>query len=525
MGVFDQAEKLERGQGPTSTSAGNVFDQAQQLDGSKWGNRLTEPSGSTDVGPIAPPAAPLAPWQQGTSPGSLQVEADTSLPTQAGIAVTNAADAAGQAYTDFYTGTYKQIGKKAYGATKLTNEAIRKVAPSVPPMPSEADLGSAIGVKPDFLEPTNTMQKAGGVSEDVGEFLLPAGEIAKGAEATKAALGGGRLAKLAALGVRSAGEGAVSGAQELFKTADVEKAGSAATTQAATSAAMGPIGAGASWLGKRAFANILKTAATDFRFGRDPVEAVRNSGIVANSLGDLHDKLATELTETGQTIRSLVDQSPNATTFDRTKVAQLIRDPISTQMSAVQKFGGSAVPLSRMRASLSAEAANAQTLGDLHELKTSIGHQIRWAGESQIENARQAALREIYGRLNSFIDTNAPGVKDVQAHYGGILAAGKSVDKEIALRSRAKVNFPFFSVAGLGLGLQLGHPVVGSIGLMTRTANAGLKQPAVVTRLAKLGDPAYATAGRAAARYLLGRGGGAVAGNDSDEGDSYAGQK
>src|SRR6266478_1609238 len=199
MGVFDQAEKLERGQGPTSTSAGNVFDQAQQLDGSKWGNRLTEPSGSTDVGPIAPPAAPLAPWQQGTSPGSLQVEADTSLPTQAGIAVTNAADAA---------------------------------------------------------------------------------------EATKAALGGGRLAKLAALGVRSAGEGAVSRAQELFKTADVEKAGSAATTQAATSAAMGPIGAGASWLGKRAFANILRTAATDFRFGRDPVEAVRNSGIVANSLGD-----------------------------------------------------------------------------------------------------------------------------------------------------------------------------------------------------------------------------------------------
>jgi hypothetical protein len=54
------------------------------------------------------------------------------------------------------------------------------------------------------------------------------------------------------------------------------------------------------------------------------------------------------------------------------------------------------------RANLSAEAANALALGDLHELKTSIGKQIHWAGESQIENARPAALREIYGRLNSF---------------------------------------------------------------------------------------------------------------------------
>jgi len=66
--------------------------------------------------------------------------------------------------------------------------------------------------------------------------------------------------------------------------------------------------------------------------------------------------------------------------------------------------------------------------------------------------------------------TSPPGVKDVQAHYGGILTAGKAVDQEIALRTGAKFNLPFFSVAGLGL--ETGHPVVGSIDLMTRAANA-----------------------------------------------------
>jgi len=63
-----------------------------------------------------------------------------------------------------------------------------------------------------------------------------------------------------------------------------------------------------------------------------------------------------------------------------------------------------------------------------------------------------------------------PGVKDVQAHYGGILTAGKAVDKEIARRTGAKFNLPFFSVAGLGL--ETGHPVVGSIEWMPRAANA-----------------------------------------------------
>ena len=77
-----------------------------------------------------------------------------------------------------------------------------------------------------------------------------------------------------------------------------------------------------------------------------------------------------------------------------------------------------------MGASLSEEAANSATLRELHELKTEIGKQVRWAGESQIENARQEALKEMYGKLNSFIDSNAPGVKDTQAHYGGILTAG-----------------------------------------------------------------------------------------------------
>jgi hypothetical protein len=139
-------------------------------------------------------------------------------------------------------------------------------------------------------------------------------------------------------------------------------------------------------------------------------------------------------------------------------------------------------------------------------------------------------LKERYGRLNSFIDANAPGVKDTQAHYGGILTAGKAVDKEIARRAGAKFNLPFFSVAGLGLGLETGHPAVGSIGLMTRAANAGLKQPGVVTRLAKLGDSTYAPMARAGARYLLSRFGIRPFVEDNSEGsvesgDSYAGQK
>jgi hypothetical protein len=275
---------------------------------------------------------------------------------------------------------------------------------------------------------------------------------------------------------------------------------------------------------------LLRTTQSDFRYGRNPVEAVRNAGIVANSMSDLRAKLATELGETGQIIGNLLDQSPNARTFDRAKAAQLIQDSVAEHADRLERFGGDGTTIRRMGASLSQEAANSATLRQLHELKTEIGKQVGWVGESQIENARQEALKEMYGKLNGFIDSNAPGVKDVQAHYGGILTAGKAVDKEIARRTGAKFNLPFFSIAGLGLGLETGHPAVGSIGLMTRAANAGLKQPAVVTRLAKLGEPTYAPMARAGARYLLNKFGIRPFVEDNSEGsaesrDSYAGQK
>jgi hypothetical protein len=278
-------------------------------------------------------------------------------------------------------------------------------------------------------------------------------------------------------------------------------------------------------------ANLLRTTQSDFRYGRNPVEAVRTAGIVANSMSDLRAKLATELGETGQIIGNMLDQSPNANTFDRAKAAQLIQDSVAEHADRLERFGGDGSSIRRMGTTLSQEAANSAKLRELHEPKTEIGKQIGWAGESQIENARQEALKEMYGKLNGFIDANAPGVKDVQAHYGGILTTGKAVDKEIARQTGAKFNLPFFSVAGLGLGLELGHPAVGSIGLMTRAANAALKQPAVVTRLAKLGDPTYAPMARAGARYLLSRFGirPFVDDDNSEDSaesrDSYAGQK
>jgi hypothetical protein len=517
MGVFDQAEKLEQGQSP-KIAGKSVFDQAEQLDAPKSFSIPTVGlAGEEEIGAGPQSNAPNLNPSTPSTPPSLSDRA-MSL-----------ASSAGNFGGDLISGVGKGAAKTFYGLARWASD------PNQFDDEQEKQHARAFQQKyltpPSDIEPKNLGEKIGNVGESVGEFLLPAGEVAKGAEATKAVLGGGRLARLAALGVRSAGEGAFGALQEYAKSGgDEEKARAAGLTQAGTSAALGGVGAVASKLGGRTLANLLQTAQSDFRYGRDPVEAVRNSGIVANSMSDLRTKLATELGKTGQVIGDVLDLSPNAKTFDRAKAAQMIRDSAATHAGSLERFGGDGSSIWRMGANLSEEAANSATLRELHELKTEIGKQVRWAGESQIENARQEALKEMYGKLNSFIDANAPGVKDTQAHYGGILTAGKAVDKEIARRAGAKFNLPFFSVAGLGLGLETGHPAVGSIGLMTRAANAALKQPALVTRLAKLGDPTYAPMARAGARYLLSRFGIRPFVEDNSEGnvesrDSYAGQK
>ncbi len=507
MGVFDQAEKLEQGQSPKTARKG-VFDQAEQLDVPKSFSIPTVGLGGEEAIGADPQSNP-----------SNQNLSTPSTPPSLSDRAMSLASSAGNFGGDLISGVGKGAAKTFYGLARWASD------PNQFDDEQEKQHARAFQQKyltpPSDIEPKNLGEKIGNVGESVGEFLLPAGEVAKGAEATKAVLGGGRLARLAALGVRSAGEGAFGALQEYAKTGgDEDKARAAGLSQAGTTAVLGGIGAGLSKLGRSAYANLFKLSPGDFAYGRDPLEAVRVSGVgVANSLGELKQKLAAELAEHGRVIGDVLDLSPNASTFDRAEIGRQIRTAAAEHANGLEFFGGDASSLRRMADNVATSAENASTLRELHELKTSVGKQVGWAGESQVENARQAALREIYGRLNEFISTSAPGLREQQAQWSGLLTASKALDKEIARRQGARVTAPLITTSAA----LMGHPIPLAVKL---AGKVGMNQPAVVTRLAKLGEPTYAPMARAGVRYLLSRFGIRPFVDDGGEnGDSYAGHK
>jgi len=394
--VFDQAEKLEQTPGATSASAGNVFDQAEQLDAPKTSKVFPIPkvglTGTENIGP----ALPYASSNPSPSLSDAAVSAASSVGSFAG---------------DVLGGFGKGAAKTFYGLARAASDP-EQFSDEAGKQRARAFQAQHL-TPPSDIEPSNVGEKIGNVGENVAEFLLPAGEAAKGAEATKAAFGGTKLARMAALGVRSAGEGAFGALQEYAKSGgDADKAKSAGLSQAATSAVLGGVGAGLSKLGRSGYANLFKLSPGDFAYGRDPLEAVRVSGVgIVNSLSELKQKLAAELAEHGRVIGDMLDLSPNASTFDRAEIGRQIRTAAAEHSNGLEFFGGDASSLQRMADNVATSAENASTLRELHELKTSVGKQVGWAGESQIENARQAALREIYGRLNEFISANSPGLR------------------------------------------------------------------------------------------------------------------
>ena len=109
------------------------------------------------------------------------------------------------AVADVGIGAMKGAGSTAYGASNLTNMAMRAVLPrAIEPEPFPEE-------KPTFLRPQGTAQEIGYGAEQLAEFMIPGGAIAKAG--TKAATLVPRLARVAPAVVEGLAFGGITAAQ------------------------------------------------------------------------------------------------------------------------------------------------------------------------------------------------------------------------------------------------------------------------------------------------------------------------
>ena len=300
-----------------------------------------------------------------------------------------------------------------------------------------------------FTPPKGTAQKVGFVAEQIGEFFVPGGAVAKGAKAVqgvKALSKVPKLAKLAGFGTRVAGEAGTSagltalqgGSGEQVKEAGILSAlfpivGKGAKTVAGTKFMTQK-------LPSRFLNSIIKPGESAFNFGKNPGLGVAQEGITANTRGGLLTNIFKRRQEVGTAIRSAVKEPTIASqVLDTTSALAPIDNAIQNAVKSGEK--GLVNRLLDLKRSMTREF---KLVGDeiidvgpknlslnpegILDAKIALGNNTRWTGQafdSDINKVRVA----VYKNLDSMLDRAAPGIDKLNSRYANLITAEKALEK------------------------------------------------------------------------------------------------
>lgn len=381
------------------------------------------------------------------------------------------------------------LGQKALDT--ISKPVVEKVTGK--PYQATPTLNETIG---DKLKPTNTAQKIGFGAEKVAEFFAP------GAAGIKAVKGANIATRVGAEALGTAMVSTAQGAKPKEIATMSGIAGAIPIIGNITKIAATPLKKVLSEKVSPAMLNkyILRPAAKDFHFGKDPGLGVAKEGLKANTREGLLKEITTRKQQIGTQIDSLL-QKPEFTTkkidirsalsgLDKkiAKAAEEGEEALYSRLSKIREgitgkfkiIDGKAVKISDRPMKLSPlEAA---------QLKRRIGSASKWTGQAFDAEVNQARV-EVYRALNEMIDKAVPGTKALNSRYANMLTAEKALDNTINV---AKKQYPFglinagIGTAAAGTSFATGDSAPEAIvkGLLFATGAKTLQSTAVQSRVA-----------------------------------------
>lgn len=357
-----------------------------------------------------------------------------------------------------------------------------------------------IDYKP-LTTPTNNAQKAGFITEQIGEFFIP------GAAATKVGKVAKVLPKVSKLGATVLKEAASTGGVTLAQTGDIKTA----VANAGISSAIPLVGRAKDILTRPvkkvlserispALLNkyVLKPGANAFQFGKDPGLGVAKEGLKANTREGLLTEIKLKKDEIGKQIDKVltgaqgkkISLTPALKELDNQimkasengeellyKRLTGIRDGLTSKFKIIEgkavKVGDKPTEVSPYQAAL---------------IKREIGSAAKWTGQAFDNEANQARVK-VYRIINDLIENAAPGSRPLNARYANMLTAEKALDHTIDV---VKKQYPI-GLINSGVGVATGTsalisgdsgPEAIAKGLATSLGLKGIQSTAIQTRLA-----------------------------------------
>ena len=225
---------------------------------------------------------------------------------------------------------------------------------------------------------------------------------------------------------------------------------------------------------------IIKPAAKDLGYGKEPAQGILNEGITANSLGDLKTKVSTRLNEIGQTIGTVGNQIETQLGKSLNYTSAL--KPIDDAMVEAAKLNNPTLlsSLNRVKEALSTdlklgmvdgtptivkgEAKNLSQAGyaDGIKLLEDVSKQVKWTGNPSDDKALNVAVQNVYrsirGIQNEAADEAGPrvgaAIRDLNKRYGDLSAAQQAIAHREIVAQRNNL-FNLSSKIGFGVGVAV----------------------------------------------------------------------
>ena len=403
-----------------------------------------------------------------------------------------------QGIKGFGLGAVKGALSTLSSVSSIANKAFSK-APALglvlPPLAGLAAADKALAPRKENFKPQGTAEKIGFGTEQVAEFLVPAGEVAKGVKVTEAGIDALKLGKLSTTVLKTAVKSLIGAGETAGITA--LQGGNAKETKTA-----GAIGAVFPLVGKVLDSIVTKLPETAWTsiLKRTPTDAVKNPNLPKQAIktgltGLSRESIASKAEDAIQAIEVSLDDllSKSEGQINTAKVVGYLSD-LRTSYAAIPGEEASVKAIDGIATKLYEPFKNgeAMTVLEANQLKRNIYKVIAKSyGKGVFElPAKTEAQKLIASGLKQEIENVVPEVKTLNQRQAVYLQIKKALDKTIA-RTEGK------GIAGTGIGLYdlllggigtgagaaTGNPLLG-LGIVA--AKKGAESTAVLSATSRL---------------------------------------
>lgn len=238
--------------------------------------------------------------------------------------------------------------------------------------------------------------------------------------------------------------------------------------------------------------SLIKPGKNEFKFGKNPGQAIVDEGLVANSVDDLLQQVTTKSDEIGTAIEQSIIQAEPA----QIDMIPLISKPFDDAIKGASKFKRTNEALVRslenMRDDLLDSYGNTQVQLGVWNAKKAVGDQIKWSATDPFASDKNKVLWNVYENLRDSLNANVKGLDKLNGRYSELTAAKAALGRRMDAISRSNlVSNLSPTLMGMGAGLStytqtqdpakaLGAGVMGALGMK------GAGSAAVKTRAAQL---------------------------------------